>query len=220
MGDGDNTYDFSDLHPFLEQLRAGADLVMGNRFLGKIQEGAMPWKNRYLGNPILTGIGKIFFKTPIGDFHCGLRGFSKKAYQQLQLTSPGMEYASEMVIKAVMANMKIVEVPTNLYLAHHSREPHLRPYRDGWRHLKLMLFYKPRWLFLYPGLLLLLIGSIWGMIIWKGPLVLDKISFDTNTLIYCGVFISIGLQLVPILESSPEEEIYSLCVLGPVRRFP
>ena len=151
MGDADDSYDFSRLDAFVERLRDGADLVMGNRFLGGIREGAMPWKNRYIGNPALSGIGRLFFKCPARDFHCGLRGFSRTAFDRLNLQTTGMEFASEMVIKATLLRLRIVEVPTTLDKDGRNRAPHLRPWRDGWRHLRFMLLYCPRWLFLYPG---------------------------------------------------------------------
>jgi glycosyltransferase involved in cell wall biosynthesis len=148
MGDSDDSYDFSDLSAFVTELRAGADLVMGNRFLGGIEPGAMPWKNRYIGNPVLTGIGRFLFGCPAKDFNCGLRAFSREALKRLDLRTTGMEFASEMVIKATLMNLRIVEVPTTLSLDGRSRPPHLRPYRDGWRHLRFMLLFSPNWLFL------------------------------------------------------------------------
>src|SRR6185436_15532418 len=151
MGDADASYDFSNLGLFLEKLREGFDLVMGNRFKGGIQPGAMPPLHRYLGNPGLTAIGKLFFKSPCGDFHCGLRGFSKTAIMKLYLRTTGMEFASEMVVKATLQNLRITEVATTLAPDGRSRPPHLRSWRDGWRHLRFLLLFSPRWLFLYPG---------------------------------------------------------------------
>ena len=158
MGDSDQSYDFSRLMPFLEQLRAGADLVMGNRFAGGIEPGAMPWKNRHIGNPVLSGVGRFLFKCPARDFHCGIRGFSVDAFRRMDLRTTGMEFASEMVIKATLLEMRVVEVPTTLRKDGRSRPPHLRPWRDGWRHLRFMLLYSPNWLFLYPGAALALVG--------------------------------------------------------------
>lgn len=151
MGDSDDSYDFYALAPFVEKLREGYDLVMGNRFKGGIMKGAMPFKNRYLGNPVLSFVGRLFFSIKIGDFHCGLRGFSKEAVQKMDLRTTGMEFASEMVVKASLHKMKITEVPTILHPDGRSRPPHLKPWRDGWRHLRFLLLYSPAWLFLYPG---------------------------------------------------------------------
>jgi glycosyltransferase involved in cell wall biosynthesis len=158
MGDGDDSYDFSSLRAFLDRLRGGAQLVMGNRFQGGIAPGAMPWLHRYLGNPVLSFIGRLFFRVPIGDFHCGLRGFSRDAMLGLGLVSPGMEFASEMVAKAALAGLAIEEVPTTLRPDGRDRPPHLRTWRDGWRHLRFLLLFCPRWLFLYPGVALMLLG--------------------------------------------------------------
>ena len=158
MGDADDSYDFGELPQFVARLRQGFDLVMGNRFQGGIKPGAMPWKNRFIGNPVLSGIGKLLFRCPCSDFHCGLRAFSKKAYQTMQLTTTGMEFASEMVIKATLLGLRISEVPATLSPDGRSRPPHLRPWRDGWRHLRFMLLYSPRWLFYYPGLTALIAG--------------------------------------------------------------
>src|ERR1051325_447175 len=151
MGDADDSYDFANLRPFLDKLRQGCDLVMGNRFQGGIKPGAMPPLHKYLGNPILTGIGRLLFHSPCGDFHCGLRGFDKEAVGGMELRTTGMEFASEMVVKATLHGMRITEVPTTLSPDGRSRPPHLRSWRDGWRHLRFLLLYSPRWLFLYPG---------------------------------------------------------------------
>ena len=170
MGDSDDSYDFSKLHAFVKELRAGADLVMGNRFSGGIAPGAMPWKNRYIGNPVLSGIGQVLFNCPARDFHCGLRGFSKNAFLQMDLRTTGMEFASEMVIKATLMKMTVTEVPTTLSPDGRSRAPHLRPYRDGWRHLRFMLLFSPNWLFLYPGLILMVAGFLFGGMIFARPI--------------------------------------------------
>jgi len=197
MGDSDDSYDFSSLSPFLEKLREGYDLVMGNRFAGGIKAGAMPWKNRYIGNPILTGIGRMFFHSPARDFHCGLRGFSKDAFQRLDLRTTGMEYASEMVIKATLLGMRITEVPTTLSPDGRDRAPHLRPWRDGWRHLRFMLLYSPRWLFLIPGLLLLTIGGAALTWLLPGPRrFLGGVVLDVHTLVYAAAAVLIGFQAV------------------------
>ena len=153
IGDADDSYDFTRLGPFVEKLRQGYDLVMGNRFKGGIAPNAMPPLHRYLGNPVLTAIGRLFFHSPSGDFHCGLRGFRKEAALKMNLRTSGMEFASEMVVKATLHKMKIAEVPTTLSPDGRSRPPHLRSWRDGWRHLRFLLLYSPRWLFLYPGLI-------------------------------------------------------------------
>jgi len=158
MGDADDSYDFLNLMPFVKKLREGADLVMGNRFKGKIEQGAMPLLNKYIGNPILSFLGRLFFRSQVGDFHCGLRGFKRAAIQQLHLQSHGMEFASEMIAKAALNQLKITEVPTTLAPDGRSRRSHLRPWRDGWRHLRLLLLLNPRRLFLYPGLGLILLG--------------------------------------------------------------
>lgn len=194
MGDSDDSYDFSELMGFVEQLRAGNDLVMGNRFLGGIKPGAMPWKNRYIGNPLLSGIGRQFFKSPAGDFHCGLRGFSRAAFERMDLRTTGMEFASEMVIKATLMKMRIAEVPTTLSPDGRSRPPHLRPYRDGWRHLRFMLMFSPRWLFLYPGLLLMAAGLTLFGILSAGPLFLLDVRLGIDTLIYSATMVEIGFQ--------------------------
>jgi len=196
MGDADDSYDFTRLHPFVQKLRAGYDLVMGNRFQGGIEPSAMPPLHRYLGNPVLTGIGRLFFKSPCGDFHCGLRGFSKAAIQSLDLRTTGMEFASETVVKASLHGLRITEVPTTLSLDGRSRSPHLRSWRDGWRHLRFLLLYSPRWLFLYPGLFLMLIGSIVAGLLLVGPRVVNGITFDVHTLLYAAMAIIIGYQTV------------------------
>lgn len=195
MGDSDDSYDFANLGPFLEQLRNGHDLVMGNRFKGGIAEGAMPFLHRYLGNPVLSFIGRLFFNCPVRDFHCGLRGFRQDLVAVLDLKTTGMEFASEMVVKATLFKLKITEVPTTLSKDGRSRPPHLRTWRDGWRHLRFLLIYSPRWLFLYPGLFLMALGLILGLFIIQGPLGLfNHVYFDTNTLLYAGAFTIIGFQ--------------------------
>lgn len=196
MGDSDDSYDFENLDDFVRKLREGYDLVMGNRFKGSIQKGAMPWKNRYIGNPILSRTGIVFFHAEAGDFHCGLRGFSKSAFDRMDLRTTGMEFASEMVIKATMLGMKIAEVPTTLAHDGRTRPPHLRPYRDGWRHLRFMLMYSPRWLFLFPGILLILLGLAGCAWLLPGPRVVHGIGFDVHTLLYAFVALLLGFQLV------------------------
>ena len=196
MGDADDSYDFTNLGPFLEKLRAGYELVVGNRFKGGIAPNAMPPLHKYLGNPVLTGIGRLFFRSPCGDFHCGLRGFSKAAIQRLDLRTRGMEFASETVVKASLHGLRITEVPTTLSVDGRNRPPHLRSWRDGWRHLRFLLLYSPRWLFLYPGLLLMLIGT--GVSGWLlvGPRVVDGITLDVHTFLYAAMAIVMGYQTV------------------------
>jgi glycosyltransferase involved in cell wall biosynthesis len=192
MGDADDSYDFTNLDRFVEKLREGYDLVMGNRFKGGIKPGAMPRLHKYLGNPVLTAIGRLLFQSPCNDFHCGLRGFSKDAITKLDLRTIGMEFASEMVVKATLHKMRIAEVPTTLSPDGRSRPPHLRSWRDGWRHLRFLLLYSPRWLFLYPGALLMLIGTIAGLWLLPGP----KGIFDIHTLLYSAAAILVGFQAV------------------------
>lgn len=160
MGDSDNSYDFSRLDAFVERLRGGADLVMGNRFQGGIAEGEMPPLHRFLGNPVLSSMGRVFCSTPVGDFHCGLHGFNRQSILSLGLDTPGMEFASEMVIKASLSDLKIAEVPTTLDVDGRSGPPHLRSWRDGWRQLKLLLIYALHWLFYYPVLALFGVGMV------------------------------------------------------------
>ena len=196
MGDADDTYDFSRIEGFVTELERGHDLVMGNRFAGGIETGAMPRLNRLVGNPILSAVGRLLFKSPVRDFHCGLRAFRREAVLELGLTAPGMEYASEMVIKASLSGLRITEVPTTLGVAAEARRPHLRPWRDGWRHLRLLLLYSPRWLFLYPGLILGGLGLGATVALLPGPLTLGGVRFDVNTLLYAVAAVMVGYQLV------------------------
>ncbi len=196
MGDADDSYDFAHLEAFMTQLRDGADLVMGNRFAGGIAPGAMPWHHRYLGNPVLSALGRLFFHTPISDFHCGLRGFSRDAIIQLNLRTIGMEFASEMVVKATLAQLDLREVPTTLARDGRSRPPHLRSFRDGWRHLRFLLLFSPRWLFLYPGIVLLWLGLLVGAILLPGPARLGGINFDVHTFLIAALCIIVGLQSI------------------------
>ena len=194
MGDSDDSYDFSDLDAFVDKLRAGHDLVMGNRFRGGVKPGAMPFLHKYLGNPVLSFIGRLFFGSEIRDFHCGLRGFRQDIISVLGLQTTGMEFASEMVVKATLFKLKIAEVPTVLYPDGRSRPPHLRTWRDGWRHLRFLLIYSPRWLFTIPGIALTLIGLVLGAAIVHGPKQLLGATLDTNTIIYAGTAVIIGFQ--------------------------
>ena len=196
MGDADDSYDFGTLAPFVEKLREGYDLVMGNRFSGGIKPGAMPILHRYLGNPVLSGIGRLFFHSPVRDFHCGLRGFTKDAYSRLDLQTTGMEFASEMVVKASLLGLRIAEVPTTLSPDGRSRPPHLRTWRDGWRHLRFMLLYSPRWLFLYPGFALIALGLLGMLWLWSGPRQVYGVSFDIHTFLYAAMAVLIGFQTI------------------------
>jgi glycosyltransferase involved in cell wall biosynthesis len=196
MGDADDSYDFTAIEPLIEKLREGNDLVMGNRFSGGIQAGAMTWSHRWVGNPALTQLSHLFFRTPVGDMHCGLRAFRKDAIDSLRLRATGMEFASEMVIKASMRRMKIAEVPVTLSPDGRSRPPHLRTWRDGWRHLRFMLLFSPRWLFLYPGAALLGGGVIVGALLETGPRRIGSVTFDIHTLLLAGFACLIGFQLV------------------------
>lgn len=193
MGDADDSYDFSNLDVFVAKLDEGYDLVMGNRFLGGIQKGAMPWKNRYIGNPLLTLIGRLLFNCPAKDFHCGLRGFRKAAFERMDLRTTGMEFASEMVIKASLFGMKIAEVPTTLSKDGRSRPPHLRPWRDGWRHLRFMLLFSPRYLFFLPGVLLTVISAIAYISLLIGSVKIGSVVFDVHTLFYAQAGVIVGL---------------------------
>jgi glycosyltransferase involved in cell wall biosynthesis len=196
MADADSSYDFSQLDGFLEALRAGSALVIGHRFRGGIRPAAMPWLHRYLGNPVLSFIGRMFFSCRIGDFHCGLRGIDRAVALRLGLRAPGMEYASEMIVKAVLAGLKIAEVPTVLWPAGRSRPPHLRSWRDGWRHLRFLLMMSPRWLLLYPGVFLIAAGMAGELAIWRGPVIIHGIGFDIHTMLYAAGATILGLQLV------------------------
>jgi len=196
MGDADDSYDFTALMPFIDGLRAGADLVMGNRFQGGIAPGAMPALHRYVGNPLLSFIGRLFFRNRIGDFHCGLRGFRRDSVLSLGLQASGMEFASEMVVKATLAGQRVEEVPTTLSPDGRSCSPHLRSWRDGWRHLRFLLLFSPRWLFLIPGTAMLALGLVIGGAVAPAPLRLGAITFDLNTLAVASAMIVIGFQAV------------------------
>jgi glycosyltransferase involved in cell wall biosynthesis len=196
MGDADDSYDFTNLMPFVDELRKGADLVMGNRFRGGIAPDAMPPLHKYLGNPVLSFIGRLFFRAEIGDFHCGLRGFSRDSAMSLGLQATGMEFASEMVVKATLARQHITEVPTTLAKDGRSRPPHLHTWRDGWRHLRFLLLYSPRWLFFFPGLALLLAGLVIGAIVVPHAITIGQVTFDVDTLVAASAMVVIGFQAV------------------------
>jgi glycosyltransferase involved in cell wall biosynthesis len=196
MGDADDSYDFEAIGPLIDKLREGYDLVVGNRFMGGIAPGAMPWSHRWVGNPVLTLISRVFFHTPVGDAHCGLRGFTKDAYDRMHLRATGMEFASEMVIKASLKGMRITEVAVALRPDGRSRPPHLRTWRDGWRHLRFMLLFSPRWLFLYPGLALFAVGIVLSALLVPGPLRIGSVRLDIHTLLVAGFLALLGYQLV------------------------
>ena len=197
MGDADDSYDFSALDAFVARLRDGADLVMGNRFQGGIEPGAMPPLHRYLGNPVLSFIGRLFFRIKAGDFHCGLRGFNTESIRKLGLQTTGMEFASEMVVRSALAGLRIEEVPTTLKPDGRSRPPHLRTWRDGWRHLKFLLVYNPRWLFFVPGMVLTAVGAVFAALLLFGPLrVIDNLSLDLNTFTAACFMVVTGVQLL------------------------
>ena len=196
MADADDSYDFRHIPQFLNELHNGSELVMGNRFRGGIAEGAMPFLHRYLGNPVLTALGKLFFKSPCSDFHCGIRAFRKDAYQRMDLRSTGMEFASEMVVKAALFHMKVSEVPTTLSPDGRSRAPHLRTWRDGWRHLRFLLMYSPRWLFLLPGISLMVVGAAVSAWLLPGPRRVGNVTLDVHTLLYALMAILLGFQFI------------------------
>lgn len=196
MGDADDSYDFSNLLPFIERLRGGADVVMGNRFKGGIEDGAMPFLHRYLGNPVLSWLGRRFFGIRVGDFHCGLRGFRRDRIKELGLRTTGMEFASEMVVRSALAGYRIEEVPTTLSPDGRSRPPHLRTWRDGWRHLSFLLMYSPRWLFLYPGLALIIVGLLGAVFLMPGQIVIEGVGFDIHTFIVACMAVLLGTQLL------------------------
>ena len=196
MGDADDSYDFSALDPFVDALRAGTQLVMGNRFAGGIEPGAMPWLHRRIGNPVLSFIGRLFFRVPVRDFHCGLRGFDRAAILGLGLRTTGMEFASELVVRASLDGLSITEVPTTLSKDGRSRPPHLRSWRDGWRHLRFLLIYSPRWLFLYPGILAMTIGLVATIALLIGPIEVGSLAFDVATMIYSAALVILGYQAV------------------------
>ena len=194
VGDADDSYDFSNLSPFVDKLRDGYDLVMGNRFKGGILPGAMPPLHRYFGNPVLTAIGRIFFRSPCGDFHCGLRGFRRTSVAGLDLRTTGMEFASEMVVKATLAGLRITEVPTALAPDGRSRPPHMRSWHDGWRNLRFLLLFSPRWLFLLPGSVMMLAGLAVGLWLLPGPRRVGSLTLDVHTILYASMSVLVGFQ--------------------------
>lgn len=197
MADADDSYDFTSLMPLLEKLREGHELVMGNRFKGGIKKGAMPFLNRYFGNPVLTFIGKLFFKVPLNDFHCGLRGFSRGAMLSLDLRTTGMEFASEMIVRSALRGLRMAEVPVTLSPDGRGRPPHLHPWRDGWRHLRFLLLYSPRWLYMYPGIALIIFGVVVSALLLPGPITLaDGVVIDVHTMLIAGMAILVGVQSI------------------------
>jgi hypothetical protein len=201
MGDADASYDFSEIGRFVDALRGGKMLVMGCRLPsggGTILPGAMPWKNRWIGNPVLSSLGRLFFPTPLHDFHCGMRAFTKAAYEALDLRTSGMEFASEMVMKATLKRLPVAEVPITLHPDGRSRPPHLRAWRDGWRHLRFMLIYSPRWLFLVPGLVLTVVGSVVTLLLWHGSIRAFGIVFDAGTELIGAAMAICGVQLISL----------------------
>jgi glycosyltransferase involved in cell wall biosynthesis len=199
MGDADDSYDFSNVKPFVEKLRQGYELVMGCRLPsggGTVMPGAMPWKHRWIGNPVLTFIGRLLFKCPAHDFHCGLRAFTKEGYQRMDLRTTGMELASELVIKSTLKGLRITEVPITLHPDGRTRAPHLRSWRDGWRHLRFMLLFSPRWLFLIPGAVLTILGFAALSVLALGQMIFGKVVLDVGTMLAASMLLLIGVQLV------------------------
>ncbi len=196
FADADGSYDFMEIPRFVDKLREGSELVMGNRFAGKIHDGAMPWLHRYLGNPVLSGLGRLFFRVRVGDFHCGLRGFSKAAYDRMELRSTGMEFASEMVIKSALHDLRICEIPVELRPDGRDRPPHLRTWRDGWRHLRFMMLMCPRWLFWIPGLWLFCISLLFAIALELGALLVGPMRLSIHTLLVAGTGMIVAVQLM------------------------
>ncbi len=196
MGDSDDSYDFTQLGDFVARLNEGYDLVMGNRYHGEIRPGAMPFLHRFLGNPVLSGLGRLFFGCPVGDFQCGLRGFRKDSIDRLELQTTGMEFSTEMVVKATLFNLRIIEIPTTLSPDGRDRRPHLRTWPDGWRYLRFLLLYSPRWLFLYPGAFLLFLGAAINLWLLPQPRTIGGVTFDYHTLLFGAMAILIGFQSI------------------------
>lgn len=196
MGDADDSYDFSNIMPFVEKLREGYELVMGNRFKGGIEKGAMPWSHKYIGTPVISFIGRLFYHSKIGDFNCGMRGYNRQSILNLDLKCTGMEYASEMIVQANLNDLKIVEIPTTLKKDGRSRPPHLKSFSDGWRHLKFLLLYSPKWLFLIPGLILVLIGIIGNIIFLFDNIRLGNVVLGIHSRLYLGAMVVVGLQMI------------------------
>lgn len=198
IGDSDNTYDFRELERFVLPLRNGADMVMGNRFKGKILPGAMPWHHQYIGNPVLSGLLNLFFRTGIGDAHCGIRSFTRQAFERMHLQTGGMEFASEMVIHAAKAGLRIEEVPITYYPRAEGTEAKLRSFRDGWRHLRFMLLYSPTHLFLWPGGLLMLLGSLMLGLLSAGPVRFGNLFFGFHWMFAGSLLALLGFQIIQL----------------------
>lgn len=196
MGDADDSYNFLEIQGFIDKLDEGYDLVMGNRFAGGIEPGAMPFSHKYIGNPVLSGLGRIFFKTSIRDFHCGLRAFRKESIDKLNLSTPGMEFASEMVVKSVLFGLKITEIPCKLYPDGRNRAPHLRSIPDGLRHLEFLLVYSPKWLFAYPGLILTFLGLIFTVAIYIRPIQIGRMEFEVTSMFYSAMVMLVGFHML------------------------
>ncbi len=196
LGDADDSYDFRELMPFVLRLRGGDDLVLGNRFRGGIRPGAMRPLHRYLGNPVLSSVGRMFYRVPVGDFHCGMRALSREAFDRMKLRTTGMEFASEMIVKAALLGMRIGEVPIVLHPDGRDRPSHLRSWRDGWRHLRFLLLYSPRWLFLVPGVFLAVAGTAGLVVLMLGPVRIGSITLDVHTMLYAAVAVILGLQSI------------------------
>lgn len=196
MGDADDSYDFSNLMPYIEKLREGYPLVMGNRFKGGIEEGAMPPLHKYLGTPVISFLGRLFYHNKIGDFNCGMRGYDRKKIEDLHLRTTGMEYASEMIVQSALHGYEIAEVPTTLSKDGRTRAPHLNTWSDGWRHLKFLLLHSPNWLFLYPGAVIGVIGLILMMLTIGGTFTVNSVGLDINTMLFGGTFLTIGINMI------------------------
>ena len=198
MGDADDSYDFSEAPRFVAKWREGFEVVMGNRFRGEIKPGAMPWHHKYIGNPVLSGVLRVLFHTKIGDSHCGMRGFTKSVYQRMDLRTTGMEFASEFVIKAAKLNVRMTEIPITLWPDRRGRPPHLRSFRDGWRHLRFMLLYAPNWLFLGPGLALMVVGLAFVIWLLPGARWVGQVRIDIHTMFFGVLFALLGMQILTI----------------------
>ncbi len=202
MGDSDDSHDLENLEPFLEKLRSGYELVVGNRFAGGIEKDAMSWLHKYVGNPFLSFLGRVIYKAPVRDFHCGLRGMTREALQKMDLQTGGMELASEMIVKASLFNLKICEVPTRMFPAGRDRPPHLRTFRDGWRHLRFLLLYSPTWLFAYPGLAVIGLGALVSTILFFTPIHIGQSLIDFHTFIVAGGAVNVGISLLTFYVAS------------------
>jgi hypothetical protein len=217
MGDSDLQHDFAACYPFVEKLREGYQLVMGSRRLGKVMPGAMKWKNRYIGAPALSLVGRVLFRAPISDFHCGLRAFTKEAYQSLTIRTSGMEFASEHIIKSTLARHKMTDIPIIVYPEGRSRPPHLKPWRDGWRHLRFMLLLSPRWTFAVPGLVLMILGMLMSALVATGPRTMLGVPFDIHTLVLGCLFVLVGFTALTIGAAA---RIYAIVEeLGPPAKY-